>query len=94
MKGALVFIAAFLLFLVITLGYPALPPGKMIYEAVVGNATTDYPVLGIGASALVAAVFNGVVYGVIIWLIYSVAERAMKKEPKKTEIAQPAPSTA
>ena len=84
MKGAVVFIAAFLLFLVITLGYSELPPGNMIYDAIVG-AETDYPVLGIGASALVAAVFNGVIYGVIIWLIYSVAERMMKKESKKTE---------
>src|SRR4030067_1225510 len=75
LKGAIVFIAAFLLFLVITLGYPELPPGNMIYDAIVGDVTTDYPVLGIGASALVAAVFNGAVYGVIIWLIYSVAER-------------------
>jgi large-conductance mechanosensitive channel len=94
LKGALVFIAAFLLFLFITLGYSELPPGNMIYDTVVGSATTDYPVFGIGASALVAAVFNGLVYGVIIWLLYSIAERLMKKKPKKTEPAQPTPNTA
>lgn len=84
MKGAVVFVVVFLIFVVITLGYPSLPPGKMIYDAIVG-AETDYLVLGIGASALVAAVFNGVIYGVIIWLIYTVAARMTKKEPKKTE---------
>jgi hypothetical protein len=61
-----------------------LPPGKNIYDALVG-VETDYPVFGIGASALVAAVFNGVVYGVIIWLIYSIRERTMKKKPAKVE---------
>jgi large-conductance mechanosensitive channel len=88
LKGAIVFIVAFLLFLVITLGYSDLPPGKMIYNAVVGDVTTDYPVFGIGASALVSAVFNGVFYGVIIWIIYSLAERMMKKEPKKNVQSQ------
>ena len=92
MRGALVFIAAFLLFLVITLAYPDLPPGNMIYKAVVGSATTDYPVFGIGASTLATAVFNGIVYGVIIWLIFTVADRATKKKPKKTESQQPAPN--
>jgi hypothetical protein len=92
LKGAIVFLAAFLLFLVITLGYADLPPGKMIYNAVV-DVETDYPVLGIGASTLVAAVFNGVVYGVIIWLIYSIAERVMKKPQKaQVEVKPAAPS--
>ena len=95
MKGAIVFLAAFLLFLVITLAYPALPPGKMIYNAIVG-AETDYPVLGIGASTLVAAVFNSVIYGVIIWLIYSILEMLTKKKPAKTESAktETAPTTS
>ena len=60
MKGAVVYIVAFLIFLFIILGYPELPHGNMIYEAIVGDRT-DYLVLGIGASALVAAVFNGVI---------------------------------
>jgi large-conductance mechanosensitive channel len=84
LKGAVVFVVAFLIFLVITLGYPSLPPGKMIYDAIV-RAETTYLVLGIGASVLVAAVFNGVIYGVIIWLVYTLAARMTKKEPKKTE---------
>ena len=83
MKGAIVFIAAFLLFLVITLGYASLPPGRQIYDAIVG-VETDYPVLGVPATTLVAAVFNGVIYGIIIWLVYTVAMRLMKPSKTKT----------
>ncbi len=75
MRGAIIFVAAFLIFLVITLGYSSLPPGRMIYDAVVG-AETDYEVLGIPATQLIAAVFNGAIYGVIIWLIYTILARA------------------
>ncbi len=31
---------------------------------------TDYEVIGIAAPTLAAALFNAVIYGVIIWLIY------------------------
>src|SRR3989304_8605786 len=78
LKGAIVFIAAFLLFLVITLGYASLPPGRQIYDAIVGVETV-YPVLGVPATTLVAAVFNGVIYGIIIWLFYTIVERITKK---------------
>jgi hypothetical protein len=75
LRGAIIFIAAFLLFLVITLGYSSLPPGQMIYDAIVG-AETDYEVAGVPASLLIVAIFNGVIYGFIIWLIYTLAEKA------------------
>ena len=90
MKGAIVFIAAFLLFLVITFGYASLPPGRQIYDAIVG-VETDYPVLGIPAPTLVAAVFNGVIYGIIIWLVYTIIERLTKKSTKTvtTQTRQP-----
>jgi hypothetical protein len=38
-------------------------------------------VLGIQATTLIVAVFNGIIYGIIGWLIYTVADKAMK--PKK-----------
>jgi len=75
LRGVLIFVAAFLIFLVITLGYQAFPPGKMIYDAVIGKET-KYPVFGIPATQLVVAVFNGVVYGIILWLIYTLIEKA------------------
>ena len=69
MKGAIVFLAAFLLFLVITLGYSGLPPGRQIYDAIVG-AESNYPVGGISGTSLAIGVFNGVIYGVIIYVVY------------------------
>lgn len=87
MRGALVFLGVFLLFVVITLAYPTLPPGPQIY-GMLNVPSIDYPVLGIPATTLVIAVFNGVVYGVIAWIIYSIADRATRKD--KTTQAQTA----
>ena len=78
MKGAIVFLAAFFIFLVITIGYQDLPPGGMIYDAVVG-ARTDYEILGLPATTLILGVFNGVIYGVIIWLVYTIVNRVLEK---------------
>ena len=92
MKGAIVFIAAFLLFLAITLGYASLPPGRQIYDAIVG-VETDYPILGIPAPTFASAILNGVIYGIIIWLVYTVIERITKKPTKTvTPQAQPTPA--
>lgn len=81
MKGAIVFLAVFILVLLATLGYPDMPPGKQIYDSL-NVPTTDYQVLGIPATTLIIAVFNGVVYGIIVWLIYTIAERARKPKPQ------------
>lgn len=79
MKGALVFLAVFFVFLLATLVYTDMPPGRQIYNAL-NVPATDYLVLGITATTLIVAVFNGVVYGIIAWLVYTVAERATKKK--------------
>lgn len=70
MKGAVVFLIAFIAVLLLSLAAPGIPPGRMIYDGLVG-ADTDYPVLGIPATTLVVAVFNAVIYGVIVWLVFS-----------------------
>ena len=81
MKGAIVFIVAFLLFLAITLGYTALPPGRQIYDAVVG-AESDTVVSGVSVTALAIGVFNGVIYGFIIYIIYwLLTSYVFKQEP-------------
>ncbi len=64
MKGALVFLIVFAAVLLVTFAAPGIPPGQIIYDAI-GTEETDSPVLGIGATTLVVAVFNGVIYGVI-----------------------------
>jgi hypothetical protein len=49
----------------------------------------DYQMLGIPVGTLVEAVFNGVIYGIIEWIIYSLATRTQKPKSKK-QPAQPA----
>lgn len=70
MKGALVFLIVFAVVLMASLAVSGIPPGEFLY-GLLGVEETEYKVLGIGATTLVEAVFNGVIYGVIAWLIYS-----------------------
>jgi len=85
MKGALVFLVVFAAFLVVTLGYNDLPPGRQLYD-LLGIQESEEPVLGIPVTTLVSAVFNGVIYGVIAWLTFTFAERARKaRKAKKSE---------
>ncbi len=80
MRGALVFLAVFVLGLLATLAYPDLPPGRQVYNAL-NVPSTDYLVLGVPATTLIVAVFNGIIYGIIAWVIYTVIDRTSK--PKK-----------
>jgi predicted flap endonuclease-1-like 5' DNA nuclease len=89
MKGAAIFLVVFTIFLVITFNYPSLPPGRLIYEAV-GGTDVDYPILGISIATLVPAAFNGVIYGFIVWLIYTLAASASRKDRPKQAIRQSA----
>ncbi|MCW3980059.1 MAG: hypothetical protein NWF11_01130 [Candidatus Bathyarchaeota archaeon] len=75
MRGAIIFLVAFAIFFVVTIGYQELPPAGMIYDAVVG-AETDYQILGISATVLIISAFNGIIYGIIIWLIYTILDKA------------------
>jgi di/tricarboxylate transporter len=61
MRGAIIFLIVFFAMLVATLAYPDMPPGPQLYN-MLNVPTTDYPVLGVPATTLVIAVFNGVVY--------------------------------
>ena len=95
MKGAIVFLTIFIIFLAITLGYHDLPPGRQL-QGVLGIPETEYPVLGIPTTTLISAVFNGAVYGVIAWLIYTLVEKARKKrahaqldKPEATSVSKP-----
>ena len=84
MKGALVFLAVFAVLLVVTLGNPTIPFGREIYYAI-GGLNINYPIAGIPVSTLVPAVFNGVIYGTIVWIIYSVIASATRKDKDKTQ---------
>lgn len=83
MKGALVFLVVFFLALVITTSTPSVPPGLSIYYAL-GFPQTDYPILGLPAPTFAAAILNGVIYGIVVWLVYSLIASAAK--PKRQEV--------
>jgi len=76
-EGAIVFLMVFFAMLLATLAYSTMPPGRQIYS-LLGVPDTDYPVLGIPTTTLVIAVFNGVVYGIIAWLIFTFAVRTIR----------------
>jgi ribosomal protein S27AE len=87
MKGAIVFLVFFVAMTALTLIYADLPLGRQIYE-MLDVPETDYPVGGIPATILVMSLFNGIVYGIIAWLIYSIAMVAKRRRNEsKNEVA-------
>jgi len=91
MKGALVFLAVFAIVLVITLGNTDIPPGKAIYNAFLPNteAASGYLVGGtVDAVTLIVGVFNGVIYGFIAWLVFTLATMGRKKKENPQNIQQ------
>ena len=78
MRGAVVFLIVFAVFLVATLGYSEIPPGKALYH-LLGAPETDYLVLGVPAALLVEAIINGVIYGVVAWLVFSIVMKSREK---------------
>jgi len=84
MKGALVFLAVFFIGVFVTISSPAIPPGMSIYYAL-GFPDNTYPILGIAAPTFGAAIFNGIIYGVIVWLIYSIIVWGTKSKKKNWE---------
>ena len=89
MKGALVFLAVFAIVVIITLVYTSIPPGNAIYQAVLPNTeqyTSTYSIAGTNAFALIIAVFNGVIYAFIAWLIFTLATMGNKKDKNQNVI--------
>ena len=83
-EGAIVFLIVFVVLLAATLAYPSIPPGRDLY-GLLGVPETDYPVLGFPLTVLVSAIFNGVVYGIIVWLIFTLFRRTTKKEKEPSK---------
>jgi hypothetical protein len=77
MKGAIVFLIVFVILLAITLAYPEIPPGNTISDAINIDPTVEWN--GILVRTLTSAIFNGIIYGIIAWLAYTLIERARKK---------------
>jgi hypothetical protein len=83
MKGALLFLAVFAIVVIITLAYTSLPPGNAIYQAILPNTeqfTSSYAIAGTNAFALIIAIFNGVIYAFIAWLIFTLITWGRRKD--------------
>jgi hypothetical protein len=87
MIGAVIFVIFFLVSLAITLGLPTLPPGGLIHE-ILNIPQVSYQVLGIPAWQLINASTNGVVYGFVIWLVYSIAASVRGRRKQGQTIQQ------
>jgi hypothetical protein len=70
MLGLVVFAVFFTFFFSVTLIFPSIPPGQLIC-GVLGNSETCYPVAGISGATVVSGLVNGLVWGVIIIILYS-----------------------
>lgn len=88
MKGAIVFLVVFAIVVVVTLGNTAIPPGQAIYNAVLPGteAASGYLVGGtVDAVTAVIAVFNGVIYAFIAWLVFTIIMMLFAKKDKKEQ---------
>jgi hypothetical protein len=86
MKGALVFLAVFAIVLFVTIANTDIPPGKAIYQAVLPGTEVagGYMVGGaVDAITLIISVFNGVIYGFIAWLIFTLINSMFGKKKDK-----------
>ncbi len=72
MIGAVAFVVVFVLFTLISLVID-LPPGIWVHD-LFNIQASEY-------SSLINSITNGVVYGIIIWLVFSLAKMGRKKEP-------------
>ncbi len=86
MKGAIIFLLVFAILVLATIGSIAIPPGQAIYNLALPNTevyTSQYAIVGTNAFTLIIAVFNGVIYGFIAWLVFTVIMAVTKKDKKQ-----------
>ncbi|MEM3641155.1 MAG: hypothetical protein QXH37_04475 [Candidatus Bathyarchaeia archaeon] len=75
MRGVIILITFFLIFLLASLLIPSpMFPGNIIC-ALIGGAIDEY-------AEYLSAVFNGVFYGAILWLVFIAISRRLEEEEK------------
>jgi len=73
MIGAVIFVIAFVMFVLIGVAGVGLPPGDWIIQEYIPDLLlTDYAPLAQG-------IINGVIYGIIIWIAFSIAMMIYEK---------------
>jgi hypothetical protein len=70
MFAIVVFVAFFLFLFILTLVFPNMPPGQIICN-VLGNSETTDSIAGVSGDLLIAAVINGIIWGVVVLIVYS-----------------------
>ncbi len=83
MIGAIIFVIVFVLFVLIGLAGVCLPPGDWIIQEYIPDLLlTDYAQLAEG-------IINGVIYGIIVWLAFSIAMMIYEKlrGPKEVTVS-------
>jgi hypothetical protein len=85
LKGALVFLAVFFLIGYLTTTNTAIPPGMTLY-GLLNVPVLDYPVLGMPVTTLAVSVLNGVVYGIVVYVAFSLLTLRGRKEPEKDRV--------
>jgi hypothetical protein len=73
MRGALILIAFFSLFTLASLLIPSPMFPGIFFCALIGGAVSEYV-------GYLSAFFNGLFYGVILWLIFTVISRRLEVE--------------
>ena len=88
MKGAIVFLVIFVVVFLISLVVTSIPPGQALYNILkLPIGTTTYKVGGvIFGDVLIKAIFNAVVYGFIVWLVFAIVMRISGKKPLNVHI--------
>ena len=80
MIGAVIFVIIFVLFLLIGLAGIGLPPGDWIIQEYIPDILlTDYAQFAEG-------IINGVIYGIIVWIIFSIAMMIYEKTRGPKEV--------
>jgi predicted flap endonuclease-1-like 5' DNA nuclease len=94
--AAVVFTIAFLIPLGVTLGFPAFPPGEILYN-LLGSPEIALSIGGISGSTIINGIINGLFWGAIAVGIYLLAHRASEPEtlppmPAPPHIPSPVPA--
>jgi len=81
MRGAIVFLIVFAVVFLISVVATSIPPGQALYNLLkLPIETTTYKVGGaIYGDVLIKAILNAVVYGFIVWLVFSIVTYRHRK---------------
>ena len=94
-SDTLVFATVFLLLLGVTLwAYPSLPPGEMLYSLLqnsFGFPEITQSVLGFSGGIVVNGILNGVLWGSLVAIAYSLGRMNSKREVMTVVVSTPEP---